>query len=335
VFNIVLSFVLFITAFFSIIEFGKYVVSDEVVIGAEAIVFVITIIVLMVLVSFFNVTSALTVYQATRSDLSLRILYFNLLFPVVLFSFFIATSGGWFINSMIFGFPLFLMGAMMLPYAAYRLHWEALQIALKGPVRLRCYDCGFIFDFFLANRVVRCPKCGLLNRNPIWKDTEEGSLRDMAFRSDGKDQAPRQSEIRYGTILLPTSPINDEVVLLDHPVSYSGEMVFTFIGGLAIFFPAIIVLSGGSALLIIGWEYWDEDFLLGLFALPAGVLGLFSTYYFLANLKRALRTLGPILMISFGVVVSYYFPLGAFFTIIPSGLALACDAVDRSMKVPV
>jgi hypothetical protein len=97
----------------------------------------------------------------------LRAAYFLMLFPIVLGSFVLASLMDGTVPSMIFGWPLFLMGAVLFPYCAFVLRWGVGAHAGGGRALIVCYNCGSTLVLREDASQDICPRCGSLNIYPL------------------------------------------------------------------------------------------------------------------------------------------------------------------------
>jgi hypothetical protein len=113
-----------------------------------------------------NVVNALFVLRSSRSPRTLRAAYLLVGYPVVFFSFLLATMNTSFAPSLTFGWPLFLVGAVAYPWAALVLHGEVKDALLGNTIMVRCWHCTYLFRMHLEEERMRCLYCGQVNENP-------------------------------------------------------------------------------------------------------------------------------------------------------------------------
>jgi hypothetical protein len=97
----------------------------------------------------------------------LRAAYFLMLFPIVLGSFVLSSLMDGTVPSMIFGWPLFLMGAVLFPYCAFALRGGIGAHADGGRALIVCYNCGSTLVLREGAAQDICPRCGSLNLYPF------------------------------------------------------------------------------------------------------------------------------------------------------------------------
>ena len=159
------GFFMFIGGFLSLVLFMNFLDDGEIV--AE--IFVAPCIVLImlsigVLVAFnFSIVRVLVNAEVPAGR---RAAYFQLLFPLVLISFLIATPEASFAPSITFAFPLLLIGAVGYPYTALEMKKWVKAAEHENLVVLRCFRCSYQLEMHRDEKWLRCPYCGQVNMNP-------------------------------------------------------------------------------------------------------------------------------------------------------------------------
>lgn len=110
------------------------------------------------------------VYEKTGSDASLRAMYVYALYPLIFLAVVIANAAAYFASMLVFGLPLFLLGVVAMFWAAIVLERETKDHFWKTTEALRCYSCGQHFFMDRTEEVATCPRCHLINRNPLLHD---------------------------------------------------------------------------------------------------------------------------------------------------------------------
>ncbi len=128
---------------------------------------------------------------------ALQAAYFLLLYPVVLISYIIATFSEVFLPSMVFGFPLFIVGAIFYPYCAVLLDREYRAMRSENVVRLACHHCSYIFELHRKEEERRCPMCGAVNLNPyaVTRAEEEELEEERSLEAGIDEDASAEVEL--------------------------------------------------------------------------------------------------------------------------------------------
>jgi hypothetical protein len=106
-----------------------------------------------------------------------RAAYFCLLFPVLLVSFLFATPRADFAPSVVFSFPLLLVGAVLYPMSAVAMRRHVRAAEAKHLLVLQCFRCSYQFEMHRGEPWIRCPYCGQVNMNPAMNREEEAPPR--------------------------------------------------------------------------------------------------------------------------------------------------------------
>jgi hypothetical protein len=133
----------------------------------------------LILFILINLKNAYLVSKISCSPQSLRALYISIFYPILLGSFMMATFRDGFQTSTIYGFPLFTLGVILLPYSALTIHREAKTIINENTSVIYCSYCSYPFDMHKLDSERRCPICGTLNPNKDEKpEAEEKDVKE-------------------------------------------------------------------------------------------------------------------------------------------------------------
>jgi len=124
-------------------------------------------IVMLIVVMVFNLSLALLILRSARTDRARRASYIQILFPLFLASFMLSTPGASFAPSMAFGWPLLLSGAFLYPYSAIVMKQEVKGMEMQNLLRIKCFECSYVFEMHREEDWIRCPYCGKANMNPV------------------------------------------------------------------------------------------------------------------------------------------------------------------------
>jgi len=179
---------MFIGGFFSLVFFLDYLEHGEIemaVVGTPCII--IGVVSLVVFVAY-NLPIA-RVLIITAPAQGRRAAYFQLLFPILLVSFLIATPQAGFAPSLTFVFPLLLLGAFAYPYTALQMKRWIKVAEIENLVVLMCFRCSYQLEMHKDERLHQCPYCGQVNLNP--RQAGEGEAKGEAMGdTDGGPLSP-------------------------------------------------------------------------------------------------------------------------------------------------
>ncbi|UCF08085.1 MAG: hypothetical protein JSW28_10680 [Thermoplasmata archaeon] len=164
VFTILFSLMLGLFTLFSVIVLIEYVIDESVSFPIYMTLCIPAMLLFLVTIMALNVANGLSISKVSESLNCLRALYISLFFPIVLVSFIVACFKDGFHTSLIFGFPFFFLGMLILPWSAYVLADEAKVIARENLVFISCYHCRYPFQMNRLDFEGMCPVCGALNR---------------------------------------------------------------------------------------------------------------------------------------------------------------------------
>ncbi len=94
--------------------------------------------------------------------------YMLMVLPIVLWSFLFASFGESFVPSFLFGFPVFLIVAILLVLGAVHVRRDVLS-TITDPMKARlvCRRCGGPLEMHPRERFVKCRWCKEFNSNPL------------------------------------------------------------------------------------------------------------------------------------------------------------------------
>ncbi len=113
-----------------------------------------------------NVVNGLFMARSSSSPRVLRAAYFLIAYPVVFYSFMLATINAEFVPSVTFGWPLFLLGMVAYPWSALIVHNEVKDALLRTTIVVQCRRCHYLFRMHIEEEAMRCLYCGEVNANP-------------------------------------------------------------------------------------------------------------------------------------------------------------------------
>jgi len=166
--NILLSILLGSLAAVGLLQLSTYLSGEDLVTYAECQVAMVLVFVLIIMVNALNVLNARAVARMVKKPEVLRALYFFALYPIIFLAIMLANAAGGFLAVMLFGAPLFIVGAILLPYFANVLYIAAGGHVRRATLMLICHRCGFMFLIYRDSSGSICPMCHVPNRNPLW-----------------------------------------------------------------------------------------------------------------------------------------------------------------------
>lgn len=165
---IIVTMALFIASFLSTVLFMDFVRSADREVYVEPSFSVCTGLAILLLLAFLGY--GMVVYRGVlgraRTDRARRAAYFQLLFPLALVGFLVATTLTSFAPSLTFGFPLFYAGTLLYPYTTFVLHREVKAMEIENLLLVRCFRCTYMFEMHKRQPSLLCPYCGQENLNP-------------------------------------------------------------------------------------------------------------------------------------------------------------------------
>ena len=128
---------------------------------------------ILILCSILNITTAVSVSKRSKSKPSLRSFWIFVLYPIALISFIIPSFEEGFFTSLIFGFPLFVSGVILIPFSSFTVLREALKLDKKVYRVEACRYCQFLFRRELRQEDGVCPRCGAYHQFVVLGDPEQ------------------------------------------------------------------------------------------------------------------------------------------------------------------
>lgn len=128
--------------------------------------------IMLFLVYLTNIANGIMVTRISRSEKSLRALYIFIFYPVLLLSYLIASYEEIFQTALIFGFPLFLAGAVLMPYGALVIHTEAHMAVYRNLAINYCLNCRYPIQMHREDKERRCPMCGAMTGNIYYQEPQ-------------------------------------------------------------------------------------------------------------------------------------------------------------------
>jgi ribosomal protein S27E len=168
---------MFVAGFWSVFTFVDYVYSGEISAGLVATPCVILVVVAFVVFIAWNFP-IVKVLLASAPVAGRRAAYFQVLFPILLGSFLLATPEASFIPSVTFAFPLLLIGAFAYPYTALLMKKWVKAMEVANLLYVECFKCTYVFEMHRSDEWIRCPYCGQVNMNPVMDEGEGKAAED-------------------------------------------------------------------------------------------------------------------------------------------------------------
>lgn len=178
---LVMGFMMFIAGVFSILTFAEFVESGEISIGITGVPCVVFAVIVLIGFLAWNVPLARMILSISP-PVGRRAAYFQILFPIVLASFLLATTGASFTPSFAFGFPLFFIGTLAYPYTAIVMKRWIKAAAMANLLYVQCFRCTYVFEMHKKDDWIRCPYCGQVNMNPLKEEEGEKVSEDAQDR---------------------------------------------------------------------------------------------------------------------------------------------------------
>lgn len=169
---LVFGMVMFVAGFISFITFVEYIDTGEISFGLAGMPCVVFGVAVVLVFIAWNVPIA-RILLSSAPAAGRRAAYFQILFPVVLASFLIATPQASFAPSITFAFPLFLIGALAYPYTALVMKKHVKAAEMANLLYVQCFRCTYVFEMHKEDEWIRCPYCGQVNMNPVKAEVEE------------------------------------------------------------------------------------------------------------------------------------------------------------------
>jgi hypothetical protein len=163
---------LLLFAFISFMQFTAYLEDGSVGAFFQITPCIIAFIIVFVITYIFNISSGLIVARASKSNKSLRAFYILLFYPIILLCFLFSSIAEGFQTVFIFGFPFFILGAILMVYAVHTVKGEAHVIMNKNLLIFYCFNCRYLFEMHRLEKERRCPWCGAININQFHPESQ-------------------------------------------------------------------------------------------------------------------------------------------------------------------
>jgi len=125
------------------------------------------VIVFTIIIWLLNLYNGLSVYRETNSKMILNIFYIFVIYPALILILIIAGFVESLHNLLIGAFPIFFIGAFLLPVCSYVIYKETLEKIEKRITQIECFNCRYNFEIDPGDKEKECPLCGALNRIPF------------------------------------------------------------------------------------------------------------------------------------------------------------------------
>ncbi|NIP33545.1 MAG: hypothetical protein GWN18_01300, partial [Thermoplasmata archaeon] len=174
-FSMFYAFVMFVLAIVSMIMTSSYLSTGEVEAWASVGMCMVGMFIFLVIMCATTIPAAIRVANETGTEESQRALYIFLLLPVIFIAVMVGNSANYFLNVLIFGWPLFLISGVLMMLASNWLRIEANLIGFK----VRCGQCGISFTIDKDETYGICSICGAPNWNPFKPEERKELERTM------------------------------------------------------------------------------------------------------------------------------------------------------------
>jgi hypothetical protein len=165
--SLVLAFFLGMMSVPSIANFLEFLKYDELSSYLIDEVCVVGFLVISVLCFFINIANGFIVLKSRELPRVLRASWFLILYPVILWTFALSSAENGFAVFGTFGWPLFLLGMVAYPTAAFIVHGELKAMIAENALSIQCFNCSAVFLMHRTDEWIRCPYCGEINMNPL------------------------------------------------------------------------------------------------------------------------------------------------------------------------
>ena len=125
------------------------------------------VIVFTIIIWLFNLYNAFMVYKNTKLKMILRIFYIFLIYPALILILILVGLVEALQTIMIIAFPIFFIGAFLLPSCSYIIHKETFEKIERNIFEIDCYNCRFTLEINRYDKEKECPLCGAKNRIPF------------------------------------------------------------------------------------------------------------------------------------------------------------------------
>jgi MFS family permease len=235
--------------------------------------------ILLVLLCVTTIPLALRIAKESGSKQSLSALYIYILLPLVFIGVMVGNSANYFLNVMIFGWPIFLVSGALMVIAANWINSEARMLSFS----VKCGFCSVEFDMMQDELFAHCVNCGAANWNPL-KPKDRAEIERVV-----KAYEPAKS------IALGDFNRRARNLQMDPPVFL---MIFLAIA-------SCLAFIGGLFLLVESWD-WQSG-ALGLATLLVGVFGMVASYRVMGNNDSILPVLASTILMALSFVTLIIF----------------------------
>lgn len=164
-FTLIIGLLLVIITLFSLIVLIEYYSEESASLPIQMALCLPLSFIMLIFITIYNILNAHMINMVSESSQSTRAFYILLFYPIILLSYMMATLEYGFQTSLIYGFPFYLIGVILLPYGAFVIHREAKMVVNKNMVLIYCQNCNYTFEMHRLDTERRCPFCGVLNQN--------------------------------------------------------------------------------------------------------------------------------------------------------------------------
>jgi MFS family permease len=244
------SFIMLLLAIVSAFMTGSYLVTGEVEAWASVGACMVGMFAMLIVMCATTIPTAMRVAKESGTRESQRALYVFLLLPLVFLGVMVGNSANYFLNVLIFGWPLFLVSSILMFLAASWLRTEAKLMGFK----VRCGSCDSAFDVDRDETVACCHWCGAPNWNPLRPEARRIAERRLVAYEARMPQVPAEFTTRSGESF---RNLKGSVV---------GFLIVT----------SACSMAGGLVVLYYAWD--EEEALIGLGFTAGGIIGLYALY---------------------------------------------------------
>lgn len=125
------------------------------------------VIVFTLVIWILNLFNANNVYKTVKLKMVMKIFYIFLVYPGIIFVLILASLIESLHIILIGAFPVFFIGAFLLPVCSYILYSETIERIEKRISQIECFNCRFEFEIDPEEKMKECPLCGAKNRIPF------------------------------------------------------------------------------------------------------------------------------------------------------------------------
>jgi Zn-finger nucleic acid-binding protein len=118
-------------------------------------------------ISIFNIVVSVNIASTIRTAWSYRAVYIFVLYPLVLIGFIADNAPNSFFTMFLYGFPVFAIGAVLMPLAAIALHRTTSKAIKDAKLPVVCPRCMVYVYVPRFNKLFACPKCRGMYMNPL------------------------------------------------------------------------------------------------------------------------------------------------------------------------